>query len=129
MYEVMIQAEFSSAHALRNYRGKCENLHGHNWKIEIYVCGKSLDNTGLLVDFKELKTATKKVMDKIDHKVLNEIPPFDKACNPSSENISRYVLEEVGTQINNQNRVVYKVSAWETPSTVATYQIPRDSTC
>lgn len=126
MYEVMIETEFSSAHALRNYHGKCENLHGHNWKVEVYVRGTKLDETGLLIDFKELKTATKQIMDKIDHKVLNEIPPFDEVCNPSSENIARYVLEELAPKINNVNRVVYKVRAWETPFTAASYQIPEE---
>jgi 6-pyruvoyltetrahydropterin/6-carboxytetrahydropterin synthase len=123
MYEVMIETEFSAAHALRNYCGKCENLHGHNWKIEVHVRGTRLDEAGLLIDFKELKTATKKVMEKVDHKVLNEIPPFDEVCNPSSENIARFVLEEVGAQLNNQYRCVYKVRAWETPTTAACYQI------
>ncbi len=124
MYEVMIETEFSSAHALRNYCGKCENLHGHNWKVEVYVRGHRLDEAGLLIDFKQLKIATKNVMERIDHKVLNEIPPFDEACNPSSENIARFVLEEVGVQVNNQSRMVYKVRAWETPSTAASYQVP-----
>ena len=123
MYEVMIQTEFSAAHALRGYGGKCENLHGHNWKIEIYVRGPRLNNIGLLIDFKELKTAAKKAMDTVDHKVLNEIPPFDDLCNPSSENIAKYVLDQVGSQVDNQECHVYKVRAWETPSTAASYQI------
>jgi 6-pyruvoyltetrahydropterin/6-carboxytetrahydropterin synthase len=123
MYEVMIETEFSSGHALRGYQGKCENLHGHNWKIEVYVRGHRLNDIGLLIDFKELKQATKKVMEYLDHKVLNELPPFDEHYNPSSENIARYILDEVGAQINNDCRAVYKVRAWETPTTVATYQV------
>ena len=124
MYEVMIETEFSSAHALRGYQGKCEHLHGHNWKIEVYVRGARLNEIGLLVDFKELKAATKKVMDLLDHKILNELPPFDERYNPSSENIARYILDEVGGQINNDHRTVYKVRAWETPTTMASYEIP-----
>jgi 6-pyruvoyltetrahydropterin/6-carboxytetrahydropterin synthase len=120
----MIEAEFSSAHALRGYKGKCEHLHGHNWKIEVHVRGTRLNEIGLLVDFKELKAATKRVMEYLDHKILNELPPFDERWNPSSENIARYILDEVGSQINNEFRIVYKVRAWETPTTVATYQIP-----
>jgi 6-pyruvoyltetrahydropterin/6-carboxytetrahydropterin synthase len=123
MYEVMIETEFSSAHALRGYKGKCESLHGHNWKIEIYVRGTKLDEIGLLVDFKELKQATKRVMDYLDHKNLNELPPFNEKWNPSSENIARYILDEVGAQINTDSRTVYKVRAWETPTTVASYQL------
>jgi 6-pyruvoyltetrahydropterin/6-carboxytetrahydropterin synthase len=124
MYEVMIETEFSSAHQLRGYQGKCENLHGHNWKIEVFVRGPRLNDIGLLVDFKELKTATKKVMDQLDHKNLNELIPFNEKFNPSSENIARYILDEVGAQINNEFRTVYKVRAWETPTTVASYQLP-----
>lgn len=124
MYEVMIEAEFSSAHALRGYKGKCESLHGHNWKVEVYVRGTQLNEIGILVDFKELKAATKKVMDYLDHKFLNELKPFEDQLNPSSENIARFILDEVGSQINNQYRQVYKVRAWETPSTCATYQTP-----
>jgi 6-pyruvoyltetrahydropterin/6-carboxytetrahydropterin synthase len=124
MYEVMIETEFSSAHQLRGYQGKCEHLHGHNWKIEVFVRGPRLNDIGLLVDFKELKLATKKVMDQLDHKNLNELTPFNEKYNPSSENIARYILDEVGAQINNEFRTVYKVRAWETPTTVASYQIP-----
>jgi 6-pyruvoyltetrahydropterin/6-carboxytetrahydropterin synthase len=122
MYEVMIETEFSSAHALRGYQGKCEHMHGHNWKIEIYVRGNKLDDIGLLIDFKELKMAAKKVMDYLDHKILNELPPFDEKWNPSSENIAWFILLEVGAQINTDFRKVYKVRAWETPTTVASYQ-------
>ena len=71
MYEVMIEEEFSAAHALRGYRGKCENLHGHNWKVEVYVRGDRLDQIGMLVDFKELKEATRRVMKLLDHHVLD----------------------------------------------------------
>lgn len=123
-YEVMIETDFSSAHALRGYQGKCESLHGHNWRIEVYVRGNRLNEIGLLVDFKELKAATKQVMDRLDHKFLNELPPFDDTYNPSSENIARYILEEVGRQINDQGRTVYKVRAWETPTSMASYQLP-----
>jgi 6-pyruvoyltetrahydropterin/6-carboxytetrahydropterin synthase len=124
MYEVMIETEFSSAHALRGYQGKCENMHGHNWKIEVYVRGSRLNDIGLLIDFKELKQATRKVMEQLDHKILNELPPFDERCNPSSENIARYILDEVGAQVNTDFCAVYKVRAWETPTTVASYQLP-----
>ena len=79
MYEVMIEEEFSAAHALRGYRGKCENLHGHNWKVEVYVRGERLDAVGMLVDFKELKAATRRVMQYLDHQNLNELRPFDVA--------------------------------------------------
>jgi len=124
MYEVMIQEEFSAAHALRGYRGKCENLHGHNWKVEVYVRGERLDETGMLVDFKDVKEATREVMRYLDHFNLNELKPFDKELNPSSEHLAGFILHKVAERINDDSVKVYKVRVWETPSTSATYEIP-----
>ena len=123
MYEVMIEEEFSAAHALRGYKGKCENLHGHNWKVEVYVRGERLDNVGMLVDFRELKSATRECMSQLDHFNLNELKPFDNELNPSSENIARYMLRRISSQIDSDRVQVYKVRVWETPSTCATYEI------
>ena len=83
-FEVMIERNFSSAHQLRGYKGKCENLHGHNYKIEIYARGRELDNIGLLVDFVELKAAADEVVTYLDHRNINELPPFDE-LQPSAE--------------------------------------------
>jgi 6-pyruvoyltetrahydropterin/6-carboxytetrahydropterin synthase len=123
MYEVSIDEEFSAAHALRGYKGKCENLHGHNWKVEVYVRGERLDEIGMLVDFRELKAATRRVMNHLDHRNLNELKPFDNEMNPSSEHLAGFILHEVAAQINNERVKVYKVRVWETPSTSATYEI------
>ena len=123
MYEVSIDEEFSAAHALRGYKGKCENLHGHNWKVEVYVRGDRLDEIGMLVDFRELKAATRRVMNHLDHRNLNELKPFDNEMNPSSEHLAGFILHEVAAQINNERVKVYKVRVWETPSTSATYEI------
>lgn len=123
MYEVMIQEEFSAAHALRGYRGKCENLHGHNWKVEVYVRGAQLDEIGMLVDFKDLKEATRGVMRYLDHLNLNELKPFDNELNPSSEHLAGFILHKVAERINSDRVKVYKVRVWETPSTCATYEI------
>ncbi len=123
MYEVMIEEEFSAAHALRGYRGKCENLHGHNWKVEVYVRGERLDEVGMLVDFKELKSATRQVMKYLDHQNLNELNPFDVEMNPSSEHIAGFILHKVADQLNSDRIKVYKVRVWETPSTSATYEL------
>ena len=122
MYEVMIEEEFSAAHALRGYRGKCENLHGHNWKVEVYVRGEQLDGVGMLVDFKELKSATRRVMKYLDHQNLNELKPFDNEINPSSEHLAGFILHRVAEEIDDPRVRVYKVRVWETPSTCATYQ-------
>ncbi|MCG3163096.1 MAG: hypothetical protein JMDDDDMK_04474 [Acidobacteria bacterium] len=123
MHEVMIEMGFSSAHALRGYKGKCENTHGHNYKVEVHVRGRKLNNIGLLIDFKDLKTATRKVVDYLDHKNINELPPFDVEVNPSAEEMAVFFLHEVGRQVNDDRVQVYKVRVWETDTCVATYTI------
>jgi 6-pyruvoyltetrahydropterin/6-carboxytetrahydropterin synthase len=123
LFEVMIERNFSSAHQLRGYKGKCENLHGHNYKIEIYARGNELDNIGLLVDFGELKTAADEVVAYLDHRNINELPPFDEELNPSAENLARYILERVSSRVGDERVRVYKVRCFETPTSVATYQV------
>jgi 6-pyruvoyltetrahydropterin/6-carboxytetrahydropterin synthase len=123
MHEVMIEMGFSSAHALRGYQGKCENTHGHNYKVEIYVRGQRLNHIGLLIDFKDLKAATRKVVDYLDHKNINELPPFDVEVNPSAEEMAVFFLHEVGRQVNDDRVQVYKVRVWETDTCAATYTI------
>ena len=122
-FEVMIERNFSSAHQLRGYRGKCENLHGHNYKIEIYARGRELNNVGLLVDFVELKEAADEVVTFLDHKNINELPPFDAELNPSAENLARFILERVAARIDDARVQVYKVRCFETPTSVSTYQV------
>lgn len=123
MFEVMIERNFSSAHQLRGYRGKCENLHGHNYKIEIYARGRELDNIGLLVDFGELKSAADEIVNYLDHRNINELPPFDEELNPSAENLARYILERVASRVGDDRVQVYKVRCFETPTSVATYEV------
>ena len=122
-FEVMIERNFSSAHQLRGYKGKCENLHGHNYKIEIYARGSELDNIGLLVDFGELKDAADEVVAYLDHRNINELPPFDEELNPSAENLARYILERVSSRVGDERVHIYKVRCFETPTSVATYQV------
>jgi len=123
LFEVMIERNFSSAHQLRGYKGKCENLHGHNYKIEIYARGSELDHIGLLVDFGELKEAADEVVAYLDHRNINELPPFDEELNPSAENLARYILEYVNGRVADERVKVHKVRCFETPTSVATYQI------
>ena len=123
LFEVMIERNFSSAHQLRGYRGKCENLHGHNYRIEIYARGRELNNIGLLVDFVELKAAADEVVNYLDHRNINELPPFDDELNPSAENLARYILERVSSRVGDERVQVYKVRCFETPTSVATYQV------
>ena len=119
----MIERNFSSAHQLRGYRGKCENLHGHNYKIEIYARGRELNNIGLLVDFVELKQAADDLVTYLDHKNLNELEPFVAEQNPSAENVARFVLEKLAAKINDERVQIYKVRCFETPTSVATYSV------
>ncbi len=122
-FEVMIERHFSSAHQLRGYKGKCENLHGHNYKIEIFARGRELDKIGLLVDFVELKAAADEVVQYLDHRNINELPPFDEELNPSAENLARYILERVAARVGDERVQIYKVRCYETPTSVATYQV------
>ncbi|OLE51253.1 MAG: 6-carboxytetrahydropterin synthase QueD [Acidobacteria bacterium 13_1_20CM_3_53_8] len=122
-FEVMIERNFSSAHQLRGYKGKCENLHGHNYKIEIYARGSELNNIGLLVDFVELKEAADEIVQYLDHRNINELPPFDKELNPSAENLARFILERVARRVTDDRVQIYKVRCFETPTSIATYQV------
>src|SRR5436305_12894321 len=122
-YEAMIERNYSSAQQLRGYSGKCENLHEHNYKIEVYARGRELDNIGLLVDFGELKVAADEVVQYLDHRNINELPPFDAELNPSAENLARYILERVASRVGDERVKVYKVRCFEMPTSVATYQI------
>jgi 6-pyruvoyltetrahydropterin/6-carboxytetrahydropterin synthase len=121
-FEVMIERNFSSAHQLRGYRGKCENLHGHNYRIEIYARGRELNNIGLLIDFVELKAAADEVVQYLDHQNINELVPFNEV-QPSAENLAKYFLERVNKKVADERVQVYKVRCFETPTSVATYQV------
>jgi 6-pyruvoyltetrahydropterin/6-carboxytetrahydropterin synthase len=123
MFEVSVEDSFAAGHALRGYHGKCENIHGHNYKVRITLAGEVLDETGMLVDFKEVKVAINGVIERLDHQFLNDLEPFNQA-NPSAENIARYFYREVGSllQASTGNRVrVKQVKLWETDTTAATY--------
>ncbi len=116
MYEVKVEKHFSSAHKLREYKGRCENLHGHNWKVEVSVKSKSLDKIGLVVDFRELKEKLTKVLKALDHTYLNELDYFKK-INPTSENIAKYVFDS----LKSQNLTPSKVIVWESEGSSASY--------
>jgi 6-pyruvoyltetrahydropterin/6-carboxytetrahydropterin synthase len=123
MYEVTVEAGFSSGHYLRNYRGKCENPHGHNYKVRVTLQGRELDATGLLVDFKQLKLVMRPVIDRLDHQMMNDLEPFTEQ-NPSAENLARYFYDETNRQVAEmtQGRVRVKdCTIWETDQTTATY--------
>lgn len=119
MYELMVTGRFAAAHSLRNFNGRCEALHGHNWRVEVVVRGDTLDKAGLIMDFGELKSAMNQVMDKLDHRYLNEIEPFDE-LNPSSELIAKYLYEEISQRLPAGVEMA-RVSAWESEDSRATY--------
>src|ERR1700686_3508261 len=113
MFEVTVEQTFAAAHALRNYKGGCETVHGHNFKVQVVLAGERLDETGLLVDFIDVKNLMGQVMARLDHQFLNEIPPFD-VKNPSAENIAEYFFIEL-TQSLASNPVpirILEVKVW-----------------
>lgn len=116
MYEVRIETSFSSAHHLLNYKGKCENMHGHNWKVEVYARGNELDKSNILIDFKVLKKKTNELIEYLDHKDLNELPEFAKE-SPSSEFIAKYIYIELKKQF----KEIARVNVWETATSRASY--------
>ncbi len=122
MYEVTIETHFSSAHRLRQYDGECERLHGHNWDVKVSVASEELNDLGMVIDFKELKGETNKLMDKFDHQYLNEIPPFTE-LNPTTENIAKYIFDELSRSINTDSAKISKVTVWESPTSYASYEI------
>lgn len=120
-YEVMVETQFCAAHALRRYHGQGESVHGHNWRIQVFVRGDKLDENHILIDFRAVREATEAVMQYLDHKHLNELPPFDRELNPSTENIAAFVFHQVAARINSDHCQVTLVRAWETPATMAAY--------
>ena len=122
MFEVTVEETFAAGHALRNYHGKCENVHGHNYRIRATLQGAELDSIGLLVDFVQVKKLMQTVVDRLDHQFLNDLPPFN-ALNPSAENIAKYFYDEISGGLNGDGRVTLRqIKIWETDTTSATYR-------
>ncbi len=122
MFEITVEDSFAAGHALRNYRGKCENLHGHNYKVRITLAGERLEN-GLLFDFKDVKSVLGDIIDRLDHQYLNDLEPF-REQNPSAENMAKYLYDEASARLrqSTDGRVsVRRVRVWETDTTTATY--------
>jgi len=120
MYEATIETHFSSAHRLRHYSGECERLHGHNWNVQVSIASEKLNGLGMVVDFKELKGKTNALIGKFDHQYLNEVPPFTE-LNPTTENIAKYIFDELSRIINTDSIKVSKVTVWESPTCYASY--------
>jgi len=126
MFEVSVEYSFAAGHALRGYKGKCENVHGHNYKVRVTVGGEKLNPIGLLIDFSDLRAALKGLVEQFDHHFLNEVEPFTET-NPSAENLACYLGTELQRKIGDQGLSVRNVTVWETDSTSASYRPPASS--
>lgn len=123
MFEVSVEETFAAGHALRGYKGKCENVHGHNYRVRVTLEGAAVDAVGLLYDFVHLKQVIQSVIHALDHKFLNEFPPFD-AVNPSAENIARYFYEQAAGRLKTEpgGPRLASVTVWESDTTSATFR-------
>ncbi len=122
MFEVTVEQTFAAGHALRNYKGKCENVHGHNFRVQVVIEGEKLDQAGLLVDFIDVKSAMRGIIERLDHVFLNDIAPFD-VKNPSAENIAEYFYSELARTLKAEVPVrLREVRVWETDIQSATYR-------
>lgn len=122
MYQVSVEETFSAGHALRGYRGKCENVHGHNYRIRVTVEGPQLDSIGLLCDFVELKRVIREIIGRLDHQFINDLEPF-QTVNPSAENIAKYFYDQVTRQMKGLpvGARVADIMVWETDTASARY--------
>ncbi|MCL5006226.1 MAG: 6-carboxytetrahydropterin synthase QueD [Acidobacteria bacterium] len=123
MFEVSVEYSFAAGHALRGYKGKCENVHGHNYRVKVTVAGEKLNPIGLLVDFADLRATLKELVESFDHRFLNDLEPF-KQLNPSAENLAYYLGTELDRKIERQRVRIHSVTVWETDTTSATYRPP-----
>ena len=120
MYELSVELEFSAAHHLRDYPGKCSRLHGHNYRVEVSVTAAELDENGMIIDFGRLKSMCAEVIGQLDHTLLND-HPFFRQENPTSENIARHIFGEINRRLADMQVVLRSVRVWESASSSATY--------
>jgi len=124
MYELKIITHFAAAHQLKMVAKKCESLHGHNWKIEVCLTGETLNNAGVLMDFGEFKNILSEIVERLDHRFLNELEYFNDSYPPSSENVAYYIANELQASITDPLVKVSRVTAWESENACATYKLP-----
>nr|VFK24578.1 MAG: 6-pyruvoyltetrahydropterin/6-carboxytetrahydropterin synthase [Candidatus Kentron sp. LPFa] len=120
-YILKVITDFAAAHSLRGYPGACRQLHGHNWKVEVEATTKSLDELGMGIDFQVIKKCVQSVTHELDHRYLNEIPPFDKE-NPTAENIAAYLFQGISRALNDKQVQISAVTLWETERACVRYQ-------
>ena len=124
MFEVAVEKTFAAGHSLRNYKGKCENVHGHNYRVRVTIEGAYLASNGLLVDFVEVKKQLLEIIDRLDHQFINDIEPFT-VLNPSAENLAKYFYDELSERLNGSTEVPVRLSEvriWETDTSIAAYR-------
>jgi len=121
MYEVTIKKSFAAAHILKEIGGKCEDLHGHNFLVEVTVAGETLNDEDLLIDFRDLKRWTNEILEGLDHKYLNEIEAF-QGINPSSERVAKYIYDRLAPQVQAVNLQVTCVTVWESENARVAYR-------
>ncbi len=119
MFEIYVEHTFAAGHALRNYHGKCENVHGHNYKVQVGIEGPDVDENGLLHDFADLKRRLRSTSEYLDHQFINDLQPFDQ-INPSAENIARFICEEIQKDL--KTAAIAYVKVWETDTSCAVYR-------
>lgn len=123
MFEVMVEGTFSAAHALRGYNGKCEKLHGHTFRVQVFIEGEKVNKLGMVIDFEKVKELLRKFLEEFDHQNLNELPYFKKD-NPTAENIARVIFEKLQKKIIREEiPVPTKVAVWESPTAYAAYRV------
>ncbi|RJR14548.1 MAG: 6-carboxytetrahydropterin synthase QueD [Nitrospiraceae bacterium] len=120
MFDLTIESQFSAAHQLRGYKGKCEALHGHNWRVQVTISSEKLDELGMVLDFHDLKAITGEVLASLDHAFLNDVFPFTE-INPSSENMAKWIYESIRKKILKKNCEISSVTVWENETSSATY--------
>lgn len=122
MHTIFKDFQFAAAHSIRGHTRGCENLHGHNYRVRVYLAARELDDLGMVLDFADLKAMMQEVVGPFDHRVINDVPPFDER-NTTAERLSEYVWEEVGRRLAGQPRVeVTRVEVWENDSSCAVYE-------
>jgi 6-pyruvoyltetrahydropterin/6-carboxytetrahydropterin synthase len=126
MFEVTVEDSFAAGHYLRDYKGKCENPHGHNYKVRVTLAGRELDKAGLLLDFKDLREVIRHAIERLDHQMINDLEPFT-VLNPSAENLAKYFYDQANEKLDRitSGRVrVKNVMVFETDTTTASYSEP-----
>ncbi len=120
MFELMVETTFAAAHQLRGYKGKCEQMHGHNWKVQVHVVAERLNDIDIVMDFHDIKKLLNEVIEPLDHSFLNDIFPFTEK-NPSSENIAKWIYDSLNKKLASEFVQVSAVTVWESDTASATY--------